>query len=376
MLKVAIIGCGKIADSHAAQISRIAGCELVAACDREELMAVQLCDRFQIAQHFTDVNALLATVRPDVVHITTPPQYHLQIGTRCLENGCHILVEKPFTLHSGQASKLIELANHKHRILTVGHDAQFSDGACQLRKLVKEGYLGGPPVHIESYWGYDFGDATYAKTLLADRHHWARRLPGGLIHNIISHGMAKIAEFLAGAKPRIIALGFISPFLQSLGENSLIDELRVIIHDENDTTAYFTFSSQMSPSLHQFRIFGPENGLLLDEDKRILIKLPGKSRKSYAEHFIPPFEFAGQYFANLRHNIKLFLKMDFHMDLGKKNLFSDFYNSIKNDAPPPIPYREILLTSVMMDSIFAQIDSAPASSGKIAGGEIAAVHAM
>ncbi len=37
MLKVAIVGCGKIADSHAAQIQRIKGCEIVGVCDREPL---------------------------------------------------------------------------------------------------------------------------------------------------------------------------------------------------------------------------------------------------------------------------------------------------------------------------------------------------
>ena len=46
MLKVAIVGCGKIADSHASQIQRIEGCEIVGVCDREPLMARQLYERF------------------------------------------------------------------------------------------------------------------------------------------------------------------------------------------------------------------------------------------------------------------------------------------------------------------------------------------
>ena len=45
------------------------------------------------------------------------------------------------------------------------------------------------------------------------------------------------------------------------GENEIIDELRVMICDEERTTAYFTFSSQIRPSLHQFRIYGAKNGL-------------------------------------------------------------------------------------------------------------------
>lgn len=355
MLKVAIVGCGKIADSHATQIQRIAGCEIVGVCDKEELMAKQLYERFCIKRYFSDLSELLNEVRPDVVHITTPPQYHLEIGRQCLEGGCHIFVEKPFTLHTTQAEKLIALANQTGHKLTIGHDAQFSDVAIRMRELVRDGYLGGAPVHLESHWCYDFGDATYAKTLLGDKQHWARTLPGGLLHNIINHGISKIAEFLTSETPQVIAHGFVSPFLKKLGENEIVDELRVIIREEQGTTAYFTFSSQMRPSLHQFRIYGPENGLLIDEDKRTLIKLPGGNFKSYAEHFIPPVLNAGQYLANFFHNARLFLAMDFHMDAGKKYLFEAFYRSITDGAPEPIPYREILLTSRIMDTIFEQI---------------------
>lgn len=355
MLKVAIVGCGRIADSHAEQIRRIAGCEIVGACDKEELMAKQLCERFHVKRYFSDVTTLLRQVHPDVVHITTPPQSHLEVGTECLEGGCHVLVEKPFTLNAAQAQKLIALAEKKGARLTVGHDAQFSDVAMRMRTLVRSGYLGGPPVHMESFWCYDFGDLTYAKTLLADRQHWARMLPGGLLHNVISHGIARIAEFLRSDTPRIISHGFVSQFLQDLGEKELVDELRVLISEDDGLTGYFTFSSQMRPSLHQFWIYGPKNGLFIDEDQRIMIKLPGNRLKSYAEHFIPPLKFAGQYVANWVENARRFLAMDFHMDAGKKRLIEGFYRSIVQGTPVPIPYREILLTSRIMDTIFEQI---------------------
>ena len=71
MLKIAIVGCGKIADSHVAAIRRFQGCEIVAVCDREPLMARQLAERFSVSRHFTTVEDVFQTVRPDVAHITT-----------------------------------------------------------------------------------------------------------------------------------------------------------------------------------------------------------------------------------------------------------------------------------------------------------------
>jgi len=357
ILKVAIVGCGKIADAHASQIQRLEGCEIVGVCDREPLMAQQLCERFPVKQSFTDLADLLSKARPDVVHITTPPASHFDVARFCLEQGCHVYVEKPFTLDAAQAQKLVDLAVEKGLKLTAGHNEQFSHVARRMRALVESGYLGGVPVHMESYHGYDLTDPNYARALLADKQHWVRQLPGQLLQNLISHGIARIAEFLTSDAPRVIAYGFVSPLLKRINENEIVDELRVIISEEERTTAYFTFSTQMKPLIHEFRIFGSENGLLLDQDHDILLKLRGAKFKSYAEKFVPPMLFAKQHLGNLITNAKLFLGRDFHMDSGMKYLIESFYRSIREDAPVPIPYREILLTARIMDAIFEQVSA-------------------
>jgi predicted dehydrogenase len=355
MLKVAIVGCGKIADSHALQIQRIEGCEIVGVCDREPLMARQLYERFPIKAYFSDLAQLLGEARPDVVHVTTPPQSHFAIAKACLESGCHVYVEKPFTVSEGEARDLIQLANENGLKITAGHDDQFRHAARRMRSLVQDGFLGAGPVHMESYYCYELGRSAYTGALLGDKGHWVRRLPGKLLHNIISHGIARVAEFLTSESPDVMAYGFVSPFLKSMGETEIIDELRVLISEKECITAYFTFSSQMRPSLHQFRIYGTKNGLVLDQDQETLIKLRGSRYKSYLEKFIPPVTMAGQHLGNLFTNLGTFLARDFHMKSGMKYLIESFYRSIVDGTPPPIPYREILLTARIMDAIFAQL---------------------
>ena len=355
MLKVAIVGCGKIADGHASVLQRIAGCEIIGVCDREPLMAKQLCERFPIKRYFATLTELLNEARPDVVHVATPPEGHYDIARLCLEHGCHVYVEKPFTVHAWQAQELVALAERKGLKLTVGHNDQFTHVAQRMRRLVKSGYLGGSPVHMESYYCYNIADPSYAKALLGDKNHWVRKLPGKLLHNIISHGIARIAEFLTSDEPYVMAYGFVSPLFKQINEREIVDELRVTICEEERTTAYFTFSTQMKPSIHEFRIYGPKNGLILDHDHEILTRLRGKNFKSYAEKFIPPVLFAKQHVENLTTNLKFFLKRDFHMDSGMKYLIESFYRSIREDTPLPIAYREILLTSRIMDTIFDQL---------------------
>src|SRR5256886_9250249 len=232
MLKVAIVGCGKIADAHASQIQRIKGSEIFGVCDGDPLMAQQLYERFPVKRYFSDLPELLNDARPDVVHITTPPESHFDIARFCLEQGCHVYVEKPFTLHAEEAQVLVALANEKGLKLTVGHDDQFSHVARRMRTLVQGGYLGGVPVHMESYYCYDLGDPAYARALFGDKQHWVRRLPGKLLQNVISHGIARIAEFLTCESPDVIAYAFVSPLLKSINEGDVVDELRVMICEE------------------------------------------------------------------------------------------------------------------------------------------------
>ena len=108
-----------------------------------------------------------------------------------------------------------------------------------------------------------------------------------------------------------------------------------------------------------FGIYGPKNGLILDQSHEMVIQLRGSKFKSFADHFIPPVLFAKQHLGDLLGNIKLFLARDFHMDSGMNCLIERFYSSIREDGPVPIPYREIVLTGKIMDAIFDQLRQRP-----------------
>jgi predicted dehydrogenase len=357
MLRVAIVGCGKIADEHARQILRVPGSELVAFCDAEPLMAKQMQDRFDGTKDFDDLNRLLSDVRPDVVHITTPPQSHFATAMRCLDAGAHVFIEKPFTMNRAEAAELIDAATASNLKVCVDHNYQFSEPAVRMRALVEQGYLGGAPVHIESYYCYDLADPTYAKAFLGDTSHWVRSLPGGLVQNIISHGICRVAEFMKSDRPEVLTMGFTSPLLRSLGETHMVDELRVMVRDDS-TTAFFTFSSQMRPQTAQLRLFGPRNGLLLDDNHHTLVKLEGKKYKSYLENFIPPAKLSFDLIANSVANVRSFVTGRLNMNEGIRALIERFHQSVARDTEPPISYREILLTSQIMDKILEQLGRA------------------
>src|SRR5438477_7928742 len=354
MLKIAIVGCGKVADQHVAAIHRIPECEIVSVCDWEPLMAKQLGQRFGIAGCFSDLKEMLEAVSPDIVHITTPPRSHYSLAKQCLESGSHDYFENPFTVTASETESLIQLAQRRGLKITAGHNYLFTLEMLEMRRLVEKGFLGGRPIHLESYWSYDLGDLRYASAFLGHRNHWVRQLPGQLFHNIISHGIAKLTEFLDGESMEIAATAHQSEELRSLGAQEVMDELRVLIRDKQGTTAFFCFSTQVK-GLNLLRAYGPSGSISANIITGSLIRSPSRSYKSYLTYFIPPLRNASQHFGNARRNIANFLRRRLYQDFGMKELTERFYNSVRLGDKPPISYSEIISTARIMDEIFAQI---------------------
>ena len=355
MLRIALIGCGKISDQHVQATRRLTDCQVVALCDRELLMARQLGERFRVERCFSDVAQMLAETKPDVVHITTPPQSHYSLAQLCLEAGANLYIEKPFTVTAEEAKGIIDLAEQKKLRVTAGHNLQFTSEMLEMRRLVKNGFLGGKPVHLESHFSYGLSDRSYIGPVLGSRSHWVRRLPGQLFHNIVSHGLAKLAEHLEDELVEVRASAHQSEQLRKMGGEEVLDELRVTLRTAGGTTAFFCFSTQLKPSLNLLRICGLKNSLVVDHTSGTVLRHVGHSDKSYLGYFLPPLRMARQHFRNATRNILQFLRRELYQDYGMKELIGQFYASIRGSGPPPISYREILLTARIMDEIFAQI---------------------
>lgn len=317
-------------------------------------MAGQLAERFCVPECFADLNEMLHATRPDAVHITTPPQSHFSLAKQCLEFGSHVYLEKPFAITAVETEALIRFAESHGLKMTVGHNYQFTLEMLEMRRLVEQGFLKGKPVHLESYWSYDLGDLSYVGPVLGNREHWVRQLPGQLFHNIVSHGIAKLAEFLDDELVELVAIAHQSPELARLGVDEVLDELRVVIRDAGGTTAFFCFSTGIK-GVNQLRIYGTGGSMVADIITGSLVRKYSRSHKSYLTYVIPSLQDACEHVRNAGGNLTNFIRRRLYQDFGMKELIERFYKSIKGDLSPAVPYREIILTARIMDQIFAQI---------------------
>src|SRR5262245_44825530 len=139
-LKIAVVGCGKIADGHVEEIQKMpALARVVAVADVELLMAERVAVRYGIPAYYDDLDHLLARERPDVVHITTPPEAHLALAIKAIDAGAHVYVEKPLTPSLADSRRLVDHARRANRKLTIGYGYHFSPPICAMRELLSRG---------------------------------------------------------------------------------------------------------------------------------------------------------------------------------------------------------------------------------------------
>lgn len=141
-VRVGIIGTGSISYAHEAGYTEIDDlCELVAFCDLDEELARSHAEPHQ-ARVYTAYQDLLADPRVDMVDITTPHLWHYPIALAALEQGKHVLVEKPMAMTSAQARELIETARRMNTRFTVAENTHFVAAYQEAERVLQAGTLG------------------------------------------------------------------------------------------------------------------------------------------------------------------------------------------------------------------------------------------
>ena len=148
--RVAIAGAGGIADeAHVPALRSVADrVELVAAVDVDTDRLGAFCARHGIPAGYTSLEEMLATERPDLVHLCTPPALHLDQAVACLNAGAWVLVEKPPCLSLAEYDRIAAAEREGGPYASVVFQHRFGSGARYLRQLVDAGTLGRPLVAL------------------------------------------------------------------------------------------------------------------------------------------------------------------------------------------------------------------------------------
>ncbi|HEX8684517.1 MAG TPA: Gfo/Idh/MocA family oxidoreductase [Ardenticatenaceae bacterium] len=145
-LRVGIIGVGAIATDevhgHIPNYLQIPDAEIVAISDVNGRRAQYVADRVGIQHVYTHFRDMLAHTEVDAVSITVPNFLHAAIAVGCLQQGVHVLVEKPMALTARGAERMMRAARESGKVLFVGMNNRFRDDTRALKLMVQQGALG------------------------------------------------------------------------------------------------------------------------------------------------------------------------------------------------------------------------------------------
>jgi predicted dehydrogenase len=343
-LRVAIVGCGQIADAHLQELRKIEKATIVATCDSHHDLAMQAAMRFGVPNYYEDLKTMLAQERPDIVHIATPAHTHAQLAQEIMQAGAHVYVEKPLALNECQAREVLDAAASLRRCVCVGHDQLFDPAWLDLRHCIERGDI-GEVRHVESVLGYPIS-GPFGRAVGGDANHWVRRLPGGLFQNTISHPLYRITEFLADERPDVVARWWAKPGVE------FPTEMFVHLRGQN-VTGTLTFSTSISPQ-RVTRVHGSNGALEVDLDAQTVMRIaPTKLPGAFGKLDVP-WRRQREATRALRRNVWRFMRSDIHYFAGMRNLIEHFHHAVRNPQEKwPIAADEMLRVTRIMDLIFA-----------------------
>lgn len=140
-IRSVIIGCGAIFPMHAVSVMSNDKSELVAVCDINEVVAKKRADECSCA-YYTDYKQMILTEKPDVVHICLPHFLHAPVSIFALENGCHVICEKPMATTVEDAMKMLETAERTGKKLEIIFQNRYNDASKCIHDAISNGSLG------------------------------------------------------------------------------------------------------------------------------------------------------------------------------------------------------------------------------------------
>lgn len=249
MIKTAVIGTGQIARQHLRCLSEIPEVEVVGVCDLSPVLAEATAERFAVPAWYSDHRRLLEEIRPDVVHVTTPPPSHFSLGMAALDAGAHVIVEKPATMTRAELEILIRHASERGRVLVEDYNYLFNDATRRILGLIASGDFGAV-LHVEVMICLDIL-APGSPFVDPNSPHPCLSMAGGAIADFLPH-LASLAHRFVGPHRSAQSLwskrGTRSSPLPS-------DEFRALVDAERGS-AFVGFSANIQPDAFWLRVYG------------------------------------------------------------------------------------------------------------------------
>jgi predicted dehydrogenase len=140
MIKVALIGAGKMGQSHLAILGAHSDVKVVGVTDPSKLVT-DVLSKYGSFNCYIDYKKMFEAEKPEAVFVAAPTKYHTEIVSELLKGNIHVFVEKPFSLNTQEGKTLVQLAKEKKLINQVAYHNKFLGTFEEAKQLISEGFL-------------------------------------------------------------------------------------------------------------------------------------------------------------------------------------------------------------------------------------------
>lgn len=196
MIRVGMVGLGKMGLSHVAIVRAHPEVDLVAGCDTMSYLT-DVLEKHTGLKCYTSFEAMLGAHQLDALVVSTPSKLHAKQVGLALDRGLHVFCEKPFVLSVEDGERLVRQADEKGAVTQVGYHYRFVAAFREAARVVRSGALGNLH-HVRA--------EAYGPVVLRPKGStWrsARSEGGGALYDYACHALDAV-NFIAGV-PRSVS---------------------------------------------------------------------------------------------------------------------------------------------------------------------------
>lgn len=331
LLKVALIGCGKMGVNHIKAILANPRATIVAIADPSLDRAKAQSMLPATARWFDTAAEMLDAARPDVVHIVTPPDSHADLAVLAMQRGAHVYVEKPFTLEASAARRVVGVAQDTGRKICAGHQLLFEHPS---RLLAEQLPIIQDVVHIESYFAF--------RPVRKSRDGRSFMTPIDQLLDILPHPVYTLLNALSTAAPGAVAS------LEGLQVNALGE-----VHAQvrcGQVVGALTVTLRGRPVDSYLRVVGVNGSVRADFVRGGITTLPGAGSSAISV-LTNPYRESWQIAVGSTKGFAARIRGRNKGYPGLNELFEAFYGSILDGRPSPITTDSIVATVNLCEQV-------------------------